>query len=98
MAGDDAVLIIDQNRIGKAKALNAIGDLADLLSRVGPGIRLIRQQLLDRYKYDVAVYVIESPAPCALPDAELVSISANCFITKACIFCPFRKAGTIPTF
>jgi len=38
MAGQDAVLPVDQEGIGEAEPTNAFGDLADLLSRMSAGI------------------------------------------------------------
>ena len=40
--GDDPVGVIDQHGVGKAKATDRAGDLADLLLRMGPGIGCAR--------------------------------------------------------
>ena len=46
MAGDDAVLAVDQDRVGPAERLDGGGDLLDLGRRVGPGVAGIRDQLI----------------------------------------------------
>jgi hypothetical protein len=38
MASHDLIVIVDQNGIVKTKALDASGDLLDLLGRMGAGI------------------------------------------------------------
>ena len=48
MSGDDAVLPIEQNRIGEAEFLDAFGDLLDLFSTVGPCVSVVRFQSGDR--------------------------------------------------
>jgi hypothetical protein len=44
MPGNDLVIVIDQNGIVKAEALDALRNLPDLLGRVGAGITRIRSQ------------------------------------------------------
>src|SRR3546814_2239233 len=44
VAGDDAVLVVDQDRVGEAEAGDAVGDLADLLLRMGPRVGRPRPQ------------------------------------------------------
>ena len=53
MAGEDGVLGVDQHRVGEAEGPDALGDLADLLLRVGagvarPGLQSGGGDLLDR--------------------------------------------------
>ncbi len=38
MTGHDLTAVIDKHRIGESKASDAVGDLPDLLLRMGPGI------------------------------------------------------------
>lgn len=45
MSGDDAVSVVDQDRVGEAEALDASGDLLDLLSRMGSGVATIGAQV-----------------------------------------------------
>src|SRR5436190_16903851 len=50
--GDDLALIIDQHRIAEAKALDAFGNLADLLLGVGTRIVRIRPERFNRKHLD----------------------------------------------
>jgi hypothetical protein len=45
VAGDDPVVGIYQHRIVEAEPRDAIGNLADLLARMGSGITLVGGQL-----------------------------------------------------
>jgi hypothetical protein len=47
MTGDDLMIVADQNRVGKAKPLVAVGDLADLLSGMGTRIASRGSQVLN---------------------------------------------------
>jgi hypothetical protein len=38
MSGQDHVLLVDQHRVGESESADAVGDLAHLLLRVGPGV------------------------------------------------------------
>lgn len=49
MSGDDLVIIADQHRIGEAELLDAVGDLPELLLRVGAGVSRVRSQACDRH-------------------------------------------------
>jgi hypothetical protein len=53
MAGDDAIGIVDQDRVGEAEYPDAVGDLADLLIRMGPRIARIGFQAGDGTGFDV---------------------------------------------
>src|SRR5262249_26939824 len=58
VAGDDCVVLIDQNRVVKSKCDDAVRDLADLLLRVRSGVARIGFQLsntLLNHRQDVAV-------------------------------------------
>ena len=52
MAGEDPVLIVDQDRIGEAEGLDTLGDLADLLSGMGPRIRCPGPECLRSKHFD----------------------------------------------
>jgi hypothetical protein len=51
--GDDLAVAVDQDRNVKAKALDAVGDLPDLLLRMMPRVGGIRLQLRDPAVDDV---------------------------------------------
>ena len=53
VAGEDAVLRIDQHRDGEAEQPDAFGNLVDLLLRVPAGIALPRLQLSDGTPNDI---------------------------------------------
>jgi len=48
VSGDHIVVAIDQHRHVKAKSLDAVGDLPDLLLAVAPRVSRIRFELVDR--------------------------------------------------
>src|SRR5437870_5201821 len=52
MTGDDLMIVADQNRVGKPKPLDAVGDLADLLARMGTRIASIGSQIRNGYSFD----------------------------------------------
>jgi hypothetical protein len=52
VSGDDLVFIADQDRVGEAEALDAPGDLRDLLLRVGAGVARIGAQARNRHLLD----------------------------------------------
>lgn len=52
MAGHDLVIVADEHRVGEAKALDAGGDLADLLLGMCSGIARIRTQAGNRQQFD----------------------------------------------
>ena len=39
MAGDDFQVVADENGVGEAEALDTVGDLANLLLRVGSDVK-----------------------------------------------------------
>ena len=45
VAGEDRVLAVDQDRVGEAELLDAVGDLPDLLPGMGSRVALVRFQL-----------------------------------------------------
>jgi hypothetical protein len=49
VSGDDLVFIADQDRVGEAEALDAPGDLRDLLLRVGAGVARTGAQAGNRH-------------------------------------------------
>ena len=53
MAGENAILAIDQHRVGEAEPGDGIGDLAHLLARVGAGIARRGFQLARRAHGDL---------------------------------------------
>jgi hypothetical protein len=55
MTGNDIMIIVDQDRIGEAKASDAIGNLPDLLLAMRPWVVLVRLQFCKRHL---------CPAPC----------------------------------
>jgi hypothetical protein len=63
MAGDDGVVVGDQHGVGEAEAVDAVGDLADLSSRMGPGIALIGAKLLDPAHGDRGRGLLPAAAP-----------------------------------
>lgn len=52
MTGDDAALIVDQNRICPAEGLDAFGDLADLFFLMDARIVRIRRERVDAAIFD----------------------------------------------
>ena len=54
MTGEDTVIVIDEDRVGEAEALDRVRDLADLLTGMGPGVALGRMQAVDRTDLEVA--------------------------------------------
>ena len=52
MPGDDLVVIADQDRVGEAELLDAVGDLPDLLLGMGAGVSRVRPQACDRHGLD----------------------------------------------
>jgi hypothetical protein len=50
VAGDDLVIIADQDRIGEAEALNAVGDLPDLILGMEAGVFRERPQTCDGHR------------------------------------------------
>ena len=53
MAGDDLVLVADQNRVGEAEASDAVGDLSDLLPGMGARVLRVGSQPCDWRDLDV---------------------------------------------
>ena len=53
VAGDDLALVADQHRVGEAEALDAVGDLTDLLPRMAPRIARIGSQRVHRQHLDL---------------------------------------------
>src|SRR5262249_34473142 len=53
VAGDNAVLAVDQYRVGEPKLADAAGDLRDLGVAVGPRVARVRDQRLDRVQHDL---------------------------------------------
>jgi hypothetical protein len=47
VARDDAISLVDQDRIDEAELLDAVGDLLDLLLGMGTGIARIRLEIRD---------------------------------------------------
>jgi len=55
MTGDDLTVIIDENRAAKTKAANAIGNLPNLLGRVGAGVSPIGSQVVGSDLFDLRI-------------------------------------------
>lgn len=53
MTGNDLLLFVDKDWIAEAEALDALGDLADLLPGVGARVSRVRPQLADKDVLDV---------------------------------------------
>src|SRR5262249_44748843 len=49
VTSEDLVISIDQNRVGEAEALDAVGDLPDLFPRMSPGVSGIGAKVRDRF-------------------------------------------------
>jgi hypothetical protein len=61
VAGDDAVILVDQNRVVKAEGLDAGGDLGDLLRRMRPRVSAVRPQLCRRLENELEVCQGQAP-------------------------------------
>jgi hypothetical protein len=55
VTSEDLVISIDQNRVGEAEALDAVGDLPDLFPGMSPGVSGIGAKVRDRFFGDVLV-------------------------------------------
>jgi hypothetical protein len=53
VAGNDHIVVVEQHRIRKAKGVDAIGDLANLVFRVGSCVSRIVLQVVDRLVRDL---------------------------------------------
>ena len=60
VAGNDAVVGINENRIRPAELLNGCGNLVDLGSRVGAGVILERNEIAHRSLFDQQCVLTES--------------------------------------
>jgi len=47
MASDDFIIIADENRVGEAEALDAVGDLPNLLPRMGARVTRVRLEAFE---------------------------------------------------
>src|SRR5262249_891993 len=56
VTSEDLVVSVDQNRVGEAEALDAVGDLPDLFPRMSPGVSGIGAKVRDRFFGDTLVY------------------------------------------
>ena len=54
VAGEDAIVSIDQDRIGEAEAADAVGDLSDLLARMDAGVARPGTQLIEGQGFEKA--------------------------------------------
>jgi len=52
MAGENCIVIVNQERVGEAKLPDAVGDLPDLLPGMGSGIAGMRPQARDRHGFN----------------------------------------------
>src|SRR6266568_7196896 len=66
VTSDDLLVIIDQNRIAEAELRDAVGDLADLLLRMRPGIVRVWPQLANSYIVDFHLYPLFLRRECLL--------------------------------
>src|SRR5439155_16601959 len=53
MAGNDDAVIVDQNRNDKSECGDAVGNLTDLLARMGARVTTVRRELVDRSPADI---------------------------------------------
>jgi hypothetical protein len=58
VAGNDHAVIVDQHRIGETKALDAVGNLSDLLPRVSTRVTLVRDKPIERHKLDAVLHLL----------------------------------------
>lgn len=55
VTGEYTILVVHQDRVGEAEALDGVRDLADLRTAVGSWVALGRAQVADRTALEVAV-------------------------------------------
>src|SRR5438093_3998525 len=53
MAGNDDAVVVDQNRNDKSECGDAVGNLTDLLARMGARVTTVRRELVDRSPADI---------------------------------------------
>ena len=86
VTGNDLTAVVNKHGGVETKALNAVGDLPDLLSRMGPGIALIGRELIHRNELDHAVGAGENAVVFAAGNArnERARLSLKAFGLRMC--------------
>ena len=78
VTGDDLPLVVDEDRIAKAKSLDALGDLADLLLGVCSRIARVRSKRSDRAALDLHISSFPRGAgPLGVSASSCVAILAH---------------------
>jgi hypothetical protein len=72
VAGDDHVVLANQDRIGEPELGDRGRDLGDLIGRVGPGVADVGDQPADRHLFDLQAVPLGSRMAHAHPRTRIV--------------------------